>query len=173
MLTAPALLALFVVLVDIAQLWVARIELANALEAAALAAVKEWGDADGGSTQRPRQVGAEYAAANTVIGVPVVLDLNFDENAEPNENAGCSGSLVFGAVLGTAPPYVFDADADPQDHAYGVRTQAAVPVASLWSELFGISFGTRTVSATATARYAAAARRPQLVHVEAVECEDP
>ncbi|MCL6507990.1 MAG: hypothetical protein K6T59_13295 [Bryobacteraceae bacterium] len=46
----PCLLALFVGLVGVANLWLARVELENALEAAALAAVKQWGEAGGGDT---------------------------------------------------------------------------------------------------------------------------
>src|SRR5947208_6071110 len=69
----PCLLVLFCVLVGVANLWLARIELENALEAAALAAVKQWGDAGGGDTQQPGEVGAAYALANAVRQKPVVI----------------------------------------------------------------------------------------------------
>ena len=51
------MLVLLSVLLGIASLWLARVELETALEAAALAAVKEWGDQGGGETFVPRQVG--------------------------------------------------------------------------------------------------------------------
>src|SRR5262245_34502687 len=74
----PCLLALFVTLVGVANLWLARVELENALESAALAAVKQWGDASGGNTLIPRQIGQAYAAANCVRKAPVVIGLNYD-----------------------------------------------------------------------------------------------
>src|SRR6185503_11453281 len=58
----PCLLTLFCVLVGVANLWLARVELENALEASALAAVKQWGDANGaGGTLTARDVGVGYS----------------------------------------------------------------------------------------------------------------
>lgn len=118
----PALLVMLSVLLGIANLWLARVELETALEAAALAAVKEWGDQGGGETFVPRQVGVEFAAANCVRGVPVAIDPNYDGPLAAlfgrplvrlasvaavsacNQNRSCglsdspSGNLVFGAV---------------------------------------------------------------------------
>ncbi len=94
----PVLLLLFIIAVEAGYLWLSRVELENALEAAALAAVKEWGDANGGSTWVPRQIGVEYAAANTINGVPVAIDMNYNAANLPNENDSCDGDLVFGAI---------------------------------------------------------------------------
>jgi Flp pilus assembly protein TadG len=62
----PCLLVLLSVLLNVANLWLARVELETALEAAALAAVKEWGDSGGGETFPSRQVGMQYASANII-----------------------------------------------------------------------------------------------------------
>jgi len=103
----PCLLTLFCVLVGVANLWLARVELENSLEAAALAAVKHWGEAGGGDTDVPRQVGVVYAYSNIVRGNPVIIGKNY-QPANPNDNDLClptdhtvappNGNLVFGAI---------------------------------------------------------------------------
>ena len=148
----PALLALFCALVAIANLWLARVELETSMEAAALAAVKHWGDASGaGGTLVPRQVGVAYANANCVRRVPVVIGTNFDPAGGPNQNATCpvgmtppTGNLIFGAIDDSDPDNIifnagiqpscgfgtvlFDASAQGagnlrQDNAFGVAFQ--------------------------------------------------
>jgi hypothetical protein len=113
----PVLLVLFSALLGVANLWLARVELENGLEAAALAAVKEWGDAGGGSTLVPRQIGVEFAAANIIRGEPVEIGLNHDPAAGCNENQFCGvkeGNLIFGAIDDTDPDHViFDAGKCP------------------------------------------------------------
>ncbi len=110
----PVLLALLFITVEIGNLWLARVELENSLEAAALAAVKEWGDANGGDTLIPRRVGVQYAAANTIGGnAPVAIGLNYDASNQPNENADCSGNLIFGAITTPSRPYTFNAGVTP------------------------------------------------------------
>ena len=95
LLLIPVVITLLVLVLEVANLWVARLELENALEAAALAAVKEWGDENGANgTFVPRHVGNEFSKANTVRWSPVDLslldpDLNWDPSDpdnNPNEN---------------------------------------------------------------------------------------
>ncbi len=111
-LVGPALLGMLILVIELAHLWLSRIELENALGSAALAAVKEWGDAGGGSTECPRNVGVAYAAGNTIAGVPLGIFTNL--GGGPNENASCDGNLIFGAITNfdVGPPYIFDAAAD-------------------------------------------------------------
>jgi hypothetical protein len=119
----PALLALFCALICIANLWLARVEAENAMEAAALAAVKQWGDASGGDTLIPRQIGQDYAAANCVRKVDVAIGTNYDNSPAggPNQNAACdvgmappTGNLIFGAIDDTDPNNViFNAGIQP------------------------------------------------------------
>jgi Putative Flp pilus-assembly TadE/G-like len=144
----PCLLVLFCAMVGVANLWLARVELENAMEAAALAAVKEWGDAGGGNTLNPRQVGVEYAFANFVRQQPIVINTNYNAGNAPNQNDLCDvgmtppqGNLIFGSVddtdanniifnAGVAPTcslgtVLFDATAEgngnlAQDNAWGI-----------------------------------------------------
>lgn len=121
----PCLLTLFCVLVGAANLWLARVELENSLEAAALAAVKHWGEVGGGDTEEPREVGVAYALANIVRGNGVVIGPNYDPvGGGPNQNDECeptdhdvippNGNLVFGAINDDDPDNViFDAGAMP------------------------------------------------------------
>ncbi|TVS09303.1 MAG: hypothetical protein EA424_27475 [Planctomycetaceae bacterium] len=120
LLILPVLLVLFAVAVEGVHFWLARVELENALEAAALAAVKDWaesGSAPGpGWTHPARIVGQQYAAANTINQTPVSIDTNlgvFDAASNPNENLAFVGDLVFGAVTGEHPDYVFEVDLAP------------------------------------------------------------
>ena len=125
--TIPISLVVLGGVIHIGNLWLARVELENALEAAALAAVKEWGDAGGGATQGPREVGVAYASANTVRRAPVEISTNLDPDPaeeNPNENLTCrvgkgdpangippTGNLIFGAITDEDPqnPVTFNA----------------------------------------------------------------
>ena len=117
----PCLLALFVGLVGVANLWLARVELENALEAAALAAVKQWGEAGGGDTWIPRQVGVAYAHANAVRSQPVIIGDNYQSGSGPNQNKDCvlgmtppQANLIFGAIDDSDPSHiVFNAGIAP------------------------------------------------------------
>lgn len=112
-LAVPAMLTLLGVVTEVANLYLARTELTNALESSALAAVKHWGDAGGGDTLIPRQVGRQFAFANTINGVPVdlaVVDpaLNYNPASPCNQNNCSNGVLVFGAIVSDDPEFVFD-----------------------------------------------------------------
>ncbi|WP_158265214.1 TadE/TadG family type IV pilus assembly protein [Blastopirellula marina] len=135
----PALILFLVFVVEIGNVWLARVELEESMEACSLAAVKEWSQHGGESTLIARQVGNQFALANPVRGMNVDLgnatlnpafdgSLNYDSVAI-NGNAACtsidwdtfapSGVLVFGAITQTeatspgGPSVVFDATASP------------------------------------------------------------
>lgn len=113
LLVLPVLLILLCFVVEMGNVWLARAELEDSLESAALAAVKEWGDANGGSTFLPRRVGVHYAASNSVSGSPGGITNNYNVANSPNENANCNGDLVFGAVTDTSPNVIFNAGVAP------------------------------------------------------------
>lgn len=109
----PCLLALFVALVGVANLWLARVELENALEAAALAAVKQWGQAGGGDTLVPRHVAVAFAHSNAVRSLPVVIGDNYQAGSGPNQNKDCvlgmtppRANLIFGAIDDSDPSHI-------------------------------------------------------------------
>lgn len=125
LLMVPVLLVMFAVVVEGVHLWLARVELENALEAAALAAVKEWAESGSGPapnwTNGARIVGVDYAEANTLNQTQVSIDKNlgtFADPANPNENLTCVGNLIFGAIT-EEDPYVFEADEIPGCGAIG------------------------------------------------------
>jgi Flp pilus assembly protein TadG len=142
LLLAPAAVIFLCVVVDIANLWLARVELENALEAAALASVKEWGDANGAALTLPaRNVGVAYAAANQAGGPGgVSLDNNYLAANVPNENASCDGNLVFGAITSTSPTVVFNAGVRPScglgNVLIDVTSNASLQAENAW----GVSF---------------------------------
>lgn len=111
--SVPVFMLMFCVVVEIGNLWMARIQLKNALESAALAAVKTWGDARGGDTTLARTVGNRFASACVINGVSVDLStlpggLNDNFADVDNDNASCTGTLVFGSITADDPEYAFD-----------------------------------------------------------------
>lgn len=114
-LAGPVLLALLCLVVEITHIFHARVELENALESAALAAVQSWGEGNVTPTLPHRQVGVAYAAANTINGVPVSIGTNYMAGAGVNDNADCSGNLIFGRVtdLNNDGKWEFDAGQRP------------------------------------------------------------
>ncbi len=177
LLMLPVLLVLFAVVVEGVHLWLARVELENAVEAAALAAVKEWAAWPSGPgpdwTQPARIVGQQYAAANTILRTPVEIETNqdvFDPLTNPNENLGCEGHLIFGAITEQDPAYVFEADQAPACPGgnFAVRAQVHHEVPCLIGSFLGIDFGGPfTVFACATAMYDCELQRPRLIRVTA------
>jgi Flp pilus assembly protein TadG len=163
----PVLMLLLILLIEIGNIWRARVELENALEAAALAAVKEWGN--GASNSDARDVGVAYAAANTVTGSPVVITDNDSGAPADNGNALPNGNLVLGAVTTTTIPWVFHSGTTPSCSApatdFGVRAQATVRVNSVALRLGGYVVPMLYVSAAATARYSCTTSRPELIRV--------
>jgi hypothetical protein len=112
-LALPVLLLLLIFLIEIGNIWRARVELENALEAAALAAVKEWGDSSGTANLAARNVGVTYAAANTVTGSPVIITTNHNPGNSPTFNDSPAGDLIFGAITTDAIPWVFCGNRQP------------------------------------------------------------
>lgn len=107
-------LTFFCVVLEFATLWQAQIEANNALDSAALAAVKEWGVSGTGPTQIPRNVGVAYTVANPILGVPFTPATNFTVPVpgNPNGNASNTGNFVFGAINSTSDPITFNGNAD-------------------------------------------------------------
>src|SRR5438876_2568199 len=178
----PCLLVLFCVLVGVANLWLARVELENALESAALAAVKEWGNAGGGDTLDPRKVGVAYAHANSVRRNPVVIGTNYNAGGGLNQNDQCdvamtppTANLIFGAIDDSNPSNItFNAGVEPScavaNKRFGVRAQAIVPVQPLG---FGSFLGTITqynVQAKTTAMYDCGTGRVRLMRIDTFIC---
>lgn len=160
----PVFLVLLGLVVNVANLWLARVELENGLESAALAAVKEWYVS--GSTSTATSVGIAYAGANTVRGQPISLT---------------SGAFLFGAIY-QAPPsdpicpngIIFDATITPDCNPtppnplahYGVLVWANVTVPSIWSNVLGSGFPSGQVQSFVTAVYQCSDTEPRLIRID-------
>ena len=174
----PTLLVMFCFVVNIANLWLARVELENALESAALAAVLEWGENGGGATSDARDSGVAYALANRVRGVNLVIDPNLDPmpgGGNPNENLTCTlnkqpaeGNLIFGAITNTAPTTFESSSAagcGVGDDPYAVRAQAIVNVRMLCGPFFLFAADSYCVTAKVTAVYDCSTGQARLIRV--------
>lgn len=153
-LALPVLVILLGVVIEIGNIWLARVELENALESAALAAVKEWGSAGGGDTAVSRLVGVEYAKANRVTGTMVGIADNYDAVApiRPNQNQFCTGptaNLIFGAVTTTTRPWVFDAGIEPGCGMGQVLFDASAGPSMNQVNAWGINFHPATLATPA------------------------
>ena len=75
LLVLPLAAGMTLSVVEIGNLWIARAELENALEAATLAAAREWGEqgAEGDDVDLAAAVGIDFAGFNTVAGDPVTI----------------------------------------------------------------------------------------------------
>jgi len=110
---APAVLVFLCIMVEVANVWNARVKLEVALESAALAGVKTWSDlteadivpaphdspGEFAKTSAARDAAVAAAAANNVGGVGITLDRNEADdgiNDVGYDNANCTGDLLLG-----------------------------------------------------------------------------
>jgi len=164
-------LIFFCVVLEIATMWQTQVEVNNALDAAALAAVKEWGEQIDAiappppdySTQTPRDVGIAFAAANPILGSALVLTDNYDPTDDPNENETSTGNFIFGGLDSTTSPITFNANADAFTEIPAVRAQVTVPVQGFCTAMFGVT--PFYVSAKSTAYYDTVSGQPALVRI--------
>lgn len=182
----PVLILLLCVVVDLANLWLARNQAETAMEAAALAAVKSWGSGAPSPsvnwTQIARARGVTLASANLVGNQTVLIGSNFgtfDVTSNPNENAACSaaggippaGNLVFGKVTSSGGLFQFDAGIAPvAGEIYGVRGQAVISVPSLFGGFSGVTFGPYTVTVETTGIYDSSSSQTRLIRVATYSC---
>jgi len=193
LLTLPVLLILLCLVVEAGNLWLARMELKHAMESAALAAVKEWGEAEGGDTSAARQVGSQFALGNPVRGTSIEWGTTPNYNNNPddnvNGNAVCSdillepetfdenATLVFGAVTignqvifdSTMMP-VHDPDEEDESIPYGVRAQTILQIQSVCSAIAGVPIGPFLIRAEATAMFNSHEPNPRLIRVDQFIC---
>lgn len=109
----PAILIFLCIMVEVANVWNARVKLEVALESAALAGVKTWAelteadtvpaphDSPGefAKTSAARTAAVAAAAANNVGGVSITLDRNEQDDGIDDvgyDNANCTGDLLLG-----------------------------------------------------------------------------
>lgn len=164
----PAFLSLFVLVTEIGNLWLAKIELRNAAEAGALAGAKAWGDnADSSAVRSAARLAAQaFAEANTITGVTISVNAN-DDGA--GGNLVCPGDVLLGRFTGStldASPAALAGPVPASER--GVRVHASALVPGLWNKING-SF---PIQVAATARYVGSegSGEPAAVSITALMC---
>ncbi len=122
-------LTFFCVVLEVATMWQAHVEVNNTFDSAALAAVKDWGAAGVGSTVVPRNVGIAFAEANPILGVPFTPTSNYvaPSAGNPNGNLSQTGNFVFGSIDSTTDPITFNGNADVSCAAGDVTIRITEP----------------------------------------------
>lgn len=105
----PAVMTIVVMVVDVGRVWLARSELKNALDAAALSGIKTWGE--GGTTAQARADANDAMSANTILGTTATLDIT--EGGCTNGNVASTGEVVLGVVTDNAGVFTFDCNQLP------------------------------------------------------------
>lgn len=189
LLALPVMLILLCLVVEAGNLWLARMELKHALESAALASVKEWGEDDTNGTQIAREVGRQFALGNPVRGTSIqwAPSSNYNNNPNDNGNAVCSdiltgtfdenATLVFGAVS-AGQEVIFDSTVMPVDDPdedesipYGVRAQTVLEIPSVCSQIAGVPIGPFYIRSEATAMFDTHDPNPRLIRVDQFICD--
>lgn len=123
----PILLILLGIIVEIGNLWLARQQLENSLEAASSAAVFRWFNDGGGDTNGARDEGSDFASSNWIAkNQPVSVDLNYN-SALTNDNAATTGAtadILCGNVSEAGGLYTFDATVEPTVFAGSLLIEA-------------------------------------------------
>lgn len=162
----PVFLILLCFVIEIGNLWLARIELENAVEASALATVQTWKSTTDTSLARIR--GREIGLANCVRGTSVALDLNQGAGANGNATCGPDGEIVLGRII-DAGLVVFIADIPPGTD-FGVRATKTQSVTSLCTNLFSLPTVQFEISARTFAICDGSAP-PRLIRVDQYVCD--
>lgn len=165
----PAMAVLLCLVLETANLWMARVELRNALDAASLSAVKTWGE--GGTTVAARTEGQVTAGLNTVTGSTVVLGLN--TGGGTNGNGPNTGDTLLGSITGAPGALTFDCNGVPNCGGgidFGVRTSLTMQVNSICDTVFGTTVGPFNVTSVSYARFPCANGPPELVRIQTFTC---
>lgn len=107
----PVVLTLLVMIVDGGNLWVARMELRNALDAGALSAVKTWGE--GGSTTQARLAGQNAFNTNTILGSQYSLSTAEGGCTNANPSPSATADVLLGTISDGSGGFIFDCQGTP------------------------------------------------------------
>lgn len=157
----PLLMTILYAVAEVAHLWQARVQLENAVEAAVLATVQEWGRRGGGAKHvgAALSAGQAFGEANAVHGIPVRLS---DRKRVPKV------AWSFGTASPSGNGYQFTPDTEATAK-FAVILQATVRTPRLCRPLLGASLGEATVTAASIAFYdpSESPPRPRLIRVAA------
>jgi uncharacterized membrane protein len=168
----PVLLTLLIVLIDVSNIWIAKIELRNATDAAALSGSKTWGE--GGSTAQVRLDANDAFSTNTILGNAFAL--NTAQGGCTNGNIISTGELVLGSTTDAGSVITFDCNGTPAcvgGDAFAVRARKTVQISSVANNFFGMTLGPYDVTTESFARFQCNNGPPQLMHVDLFLCTCP
>ncbi len=189
-LIVPMMMLILFALTDYATMSLARVELKNAVDAAALSGVKSWTQQGASAAERDAEV---IFAANTVISPitsPAASGIGASgvtRVAEVRETT--AGADVATAISGIFLGYVEDSDSRHIFHDLSSAADLALPtdvtfarcvcvrktiqVASLTSNWLGVSLGPYVITADSFARVHPETGEPQLVFVDGFALTEP
>ena len=166
----PLILTMFFTVMAVGKLWLARAELQNLTDAAALAGAKLWGDGSDVVAQRSAAhlLAQIVAESNTIVGTVLTVDGN-NNPANTNNNNACPGTIELGTLSGG----VFAGGTVPAtvDQRAG-RVDLSTTVTAPWFGAGGL-IGPFTIRATSIAYYSSAtigAGTPRLVNITSATC---
>lgn len=107
----PVVLTLLVMLIDAGNLWVARAELKNALDSAALSGVKSWGE--GGSTLQSRLDAYDAFNTNTILGTQYTLTTTEGACTNGNLSPSATAEILLGTATDGVGGFTFDCGGTP------------------------------------------------------------
>lgn len=107
----PVVLTLLVMLIDSGNLWVARAELKNALDAAALSGAKTWGE--GGGTLQTRFDAQDAFNTNTILGTQYSLSTSEGACSNGNPSPSATADVLLGTITDGVGGYTFDCSGTP------------------------------------------------------------
>lgn len=107
----PVVLTLLVMIVDGGNLWVARMELKNAIDAAALSGVKTWGEGSG--TLQARLDAHDAFNTNTILGTQYSLSTVEGGCTNGNPAPSATADILLGTISDDASGFIFDCQGTP------------------------------------------------------------
>ncbi len=172
----PVVMTLLVMIIDAGNLWVARTELKNALDAGALSGAKTWGE--GGSTAQARLDAQDAFTTNTILGTQYSLSTVPGGCSNGNPSPSATAEILLGTITTGGSGFVFNCDttptcAVPGVESFSVRTRKTISVPSAASTFLGFSVNPYQVTSQSYARYACSSGPPQLIHVNTYACGCP
>ncbi len=162
----PVVLTLLVMIVDGGNLWVARMELRNALDAAALSAAKTWGETS--NTAQARLDAQDAFNTNTILGNQYSLSTsNGGGCGNGNSSPSATAEILLGSITSIGSGFAIDYTGTPvcPGGTFGVRTRKAVSVPSVASAFLGLSINPYQVTCESYAQFACGSGPPRVIHV--------
>lgn len=173
----PLMLMILLALTDFSGASLAKIELKNATDAAALSAIKTWSRGD--------LIAAAHDAETVLMGnvsSSGILSRSVSESLNQPERDSTATTVTFGTVstlhgvarfrAGAQDPALLATTADSEIQQCCVLVQKTLHVPSIGGSWLGVSFGPYTITTESFARISPDHKTPQLVFVDVIDEEN-